>query len=313
MMLILIRVVQGIGAAMIFSTNTAVLLKAFPAENHGRVIGYSLAATYAGLSSGPVLGGFLNQHFGWKAIFIVTGVITTAACIAVFRLPGDKNVKNLKTDSCGESHHPLTDTDLHGKTLQQLVKKIKPAAGSRRTAHKATQPGSDWKFTLSDLDRSADVWAVGNRQGLDLTGAGRSGTGCGDVFLRHEYRTEEPAVDIRMFRENIGYGFSNLSALLNYGAICHQLPGIHLSAGGTGIFISGDRADHDRPAGDHGRPVASGRKLSDRFFSVQTFLYRNGSLCTRDVPLRFLEPGVPLDRHHSTDHNWVWFRSVLIA
>ena len=77
MMLILIRVVQGIGAAMIFSTNTAVLLKAFPAENHGRVIGYSLAATYAGLSSGPVLGGFLNQHFGWKAIFIVTGVITT--------------------------------------------------------------------------------------------------------------------------------------------------------------------------------------------------------------------------------------------
>ena len=123
MMLILIRVVQGIGAAMIFSTNTAVLLKAFPAENHGRVIGYSLAATYAGLSSGPVLGGFLNQHFGWKAIFIVTGVITTAACIAVFRLQGDKNVKNLKKDSCGESYHSLADTDLHGKTLQQLVRR----------------------------------------------------------------------------------------------------------------------------------------------------------------------------------------------
>ena len=219
MMLILIRVVQGIGAAMIFSTNTAVLLKAFPAENHGRVIGYSLAATYAGLSSGPVLGGFLNQHFGWKAIFIVTGVITTAACIAVFRLQGDKNVKNLKTDSCGESHHPLTDTDLHGKTLQQLV---------RRKSNQQQDP-EEMLTKPHSLDLTGNllylISIVLLMYGLSEIGKGwispvlaGVGLAVGMFFLRHEYRTEEPAVDIRMFRENIGYGFSNLSALLNYGA-----------------------------------------------------------------------------------------------
>ena len=129
-------------------------------------------------------------------------------------------------------------------------------------------------------------------------------------FLRHEYRTEEPAVDIRMFRENIGYGFSNLSALLNYGATfaISYLVSIYLqvvqgfSSQATGLIMIAQPA------------IMAGRKAVRSIFSVQAFLYRNGSLCTRDVPLRFPEPRhVPLDRHHSTDHNWVWFRSVLIA
>ncbi len=62
-MITAVRMIQGIGAAMIFSTNTAVLISSFPEENRGRVIGYSLASTYAGLSSGPVIGGILNQEF----------------------------------------------------------------------------------------------------------------------------------------------------------------------------------------------------------------------------------------------------------
>lgn len=267
MMLILIRVVQGIGAAMIFSTNTAVLLKAFPAENHGRVIGYSLAATYAGLSSGPVLGGFLNQHFGWKAIFIVTGVITTAACIAVFRLPGDKNVKNLKTDSCGESHHPLTDTDLHGKTLQQLV---------RRKSNQQQDPEEPLTKPHS-LDLTGNllylISIVLLMYGLSEIGKGwispvlaGVGLAVGMFFLRHEYRTEEPAVDIRMFRENIGYGFSNLSALLNYGATfaISYLVSIYLqvvqgfSSQATGLIMIA------QPAIMAGLSPVAG-KLSDRF------------------------------------------------
>lgn len=65
-MLLAVRIIQGIGASMIFSTNTAVLISAFPGERRGRVLGYSLASTYVGLSAGPVIGGFLNYNFGWK-------------------------------------------------------------------------------------------------------------------------------------------------------------------------------------------------------------------------------------------------------
>ena len=43
--LMISRMVQGIGAAMIFSTNVAVLISAFPQERRGQVLGYSLAST----------------------------------------------------------------------------------------------------------------------------------------------------------------------------------------------------------------------------------------------------------------------------
>ena len=40
----------------------------------------------------------------------------------------------------------------------------------------------------------------------------------GILFVRHEIKAKDPAVKVRMFKENIGYAFSNISALLNYGA-----------------------------------------------------------------------------------------------
>ena len=131
-------------------------------------------------------------------------MITTAVCIAVFRLQGDKNVKNLKTDSCGESHHPLTDTDLHGKTLQQLV---------RRKSNQQQDPEETLTKPHS-LDLTGNllylISIVLLMYGLSEIGKGwispvlaGVGLAVGMFFLRHEYRTEEPAVDIRMFRENI--------------------------------------------------------------------------------------------------------------
>ena len=73
------RLMQGIGASMIFSTNIAILAAAFDGNERGRVLGYATCATYAGLSAGPVIGGILNQHFGWRAIFLVTAAISAIA------------------------------------------------------------------------------------------------------------------------------------------------------------------------------------------------------------------------------------------
>jgi EmrB/QacA subfamily drug resistance transporter len=73
--LLVCRVLQGVGASMIFSTNTAVLISAFPPEKRGVVLGYSVSSTYLGLTAGPVLGGLLNHYVGWRSIFIVTFVL----------------------------------------------------------------------------------------------------------------------------------------------------------------------------------------------------------------------------------------------
>lgn len=67
--LIFFRIVQGVGAAFIFSTGMAILAAVYPPESRGRALGYSTASTYVGLSAGPVLGGLISFHYGWRIIF----------------------------------------------------------------------------------------------------------------------------------------------------------------------------------------------------------------------------------------------------
>jgi MFS family permease len=69
-LLIILRILQGVGGAMIFSTMIAILTSAYPISERGKALGINIAATYLGLSLGPFLGGFLIQYFGWRSIFI---------------------------------------------------------------------------------------------------------------------------------------------------------------------------------------------------------------------------------------------------
>lgn len=70
-MLITTRIVQGLGAAMFVTTGMAILTSIFPPQKRGRVIGIYVAAVYIGLSVGPLAGGLLTQHVGWRAIFLI--------------------------------------------------------------------------------------------------------------------------------------------------------------------------------------------------------------------------------------------------
>ena len=80
---IALRVVQGIGGAMIFSTGTAMLISAYPSSDRGKILGINIAAVYIGLTVGPFLGGLLTQHLGWKTIFIFNAALGAAAALLV--------------------------------------------------------------------------------------------------------------------------------------------------------------------------------------------------------------------------------------
>ena len=69
-MLLVSRVSQGVGAAMIFGTGVAILTSVFPPRERGKALGINVAAVYSGLSLGPFLGGLLTQQFGWRSIFV---------------------------------------------------------------------------------------------------------------------------------------------------------------------------------------------------------------------------------------------------
>ncbi|MEQ8152312.1 MAG: MFS transporter [Smithellaceae bacterium] len=72
--LILARIIQGIGGAMIFSTGTAILVAAFPVRERGGILGINIAAVYVGLTIGPFIGGLLTEQLGWRCIFLFTAL-----------------------------------------------------------------------------------------------------------------------------------------------------------------------------------------------------------------------------------------------
>jgi MFS family permease len=71
MWLILWRVVQAVGGAMLFANSTAILTDAFPARQRGMALGVNQVAAIAGSFLGLVLGGVLAD-WDWRAVFWVS-------------------------------------------------------------------------------------------------------------------------------------------------------------------------------------------------------------------------------------------------
>jgi EmrB/QacA subfamily drug resistance transporter len=73
--LIVCRVLQGMGGAMIFGTGLSIVIAVYPPKDRGKALGLVLTATYIGLTLGPVLGGLMTDHLGWRSIFLSNVVI----------------------------------------------------------------------------------------------------------------------------------------------------------------------------------------------------------------------------------------------
>ena len=162
--LLAMRVMQGIGAAMMMSTNTPILISAYPPEMRGKAIGYSIGSVYVGLSLGPVIGGILNHNLGWRSIFAVAGALAAAALIVAA-----KGVKKEILEGRGRSF------DLKGNILFAVFIVL-------------------LMYGLSEIEK-----------GLVPILITAAGVLLGLVFVRHELKTEDPALNIGLFRTNIGY------------------------------------------------------------------------------------------------------------
>ena len=84
--LILSRVVQAIGAAMLQANGLAITGAVFPREERGRALGMNGTVVSIGLTSGSAIGGLLVGAFGWRSIFLVNlpiGVLGIAMALLV--------------------------------------------------------------------------------------------------------------------------------------------------------------------------------------------------------------------------------------
>jgi EmrB/QacA subfamily drug resistance transporter len=78
-MLILGRVVQGVGAAGLSPAAMSLLLATFPAAHRARAMGAWGAASALGGATGVMSGGVLAGTVGWRAVFLVTVPVSLAA------------------------------------------------------------------------------------------------------------------------------------------------------------------------------------------------------------------------------------------
>lgn len=178
--LVVTRLGQGIGASMMAGNSVALVTSSFPSSERGKAVGIITAATYTGLSAGPVLGGFLISNFGWRSIFYANapiGLVSASLCY-------------LKT--C-ETFHPKRQAslDLFGAlTLMTFLSSVLASVSFSRM----TLIAREYTFFLASLGV------------LSLL-----------LFILVESRlASQPLVDISLFTKNRMFALSNLTALLNY-------------------------------------------------------------------------------------------------
>jgi EmrB/QacA subfamily drug resistance transporter len=89
------RVVQGLGAALLVPTTLAIIMATFDnARERTRAIATWTAIGAMGLAFGPLIGGYISQHFHWGWIFFINvpiGAVTLAIAVATMRESRDNS------------------------------------------------------------------------------------------------------------------------------------------------------------------------------------------------------------------------------
>ncbi|WP_405507250.1 DHA2 family efflux MFS transporter permease subunit [Streptomyces purpurascens] len=98
------RAVMGVGGALVMPLALSVLPSLFGPDERGKAIGVMSAASALGMPLGPILGGWLLDHFWWGSVFLVNvpmvGIGITAC---LFLLPETSDPASPKVDTISKA------------------------------------------------------------------------------------------------------------------------------------------------------------------------------------------------------------------
>jgi EmrB/QacA subfamily drug resistance transporter len=179
--LIAARSVMGLGAAMTFPATLSLISNVFTErKERARAIGLWGAIGGVAIATGPIVGGWLLEHFGWGSIFIAMAPVAAAAVIlAALIIPASKDPDAAAADVPG--------LVLSSATMALLV------------------------FTI--IEAPTYGWAAGR----SLAGFTASAVLLA-AFVARERRVAHPMLDVRLFR-NMRFSAASAAVTVSFFAL----------------------------------------------------------------------------------------------
>jgi EmrB/QacA subfamily drug resistance transporter len=174
--LIVFRLFQGSGAAMMLVNSMAILTEAFPPNERGRALGINSITWSFGAVFGPILGGLILDKADWRWIFFINVPIGIAGAVWGYRV-----LRELSTRPKGEKFNP-GDAAVFSLGLTALLLAATVGIESRWTS-----------------------WPILSLFGLAVVLLGG--------FLLWERRARNPVLDLSLFQNRV-YNFSVISGMM---------------------------------------------------------------------------------------------------
>jgi len=174
--LILFRLVQGSGAAMMVVNSVAILTEVFPPDQRGRALGINAITFAAGGVIGPVLGGLILTLTSWRWIFFINVPIGLIGAVWSYLALKDISVRRQ-----GEKFDLIGAVTFSTGLIALLI---------------ALTLGIQFSWTSAPILILFALFVV-----MLI------------VFLRWEQRAPNPVLDFSLFRERV-YSFSVLTAMM---------------------------------------------------------------------------------------------------
>ncbi|MET9463487.1 DHA2 family efflux MFS transporter permease subunit [Streptomyces sp. NPDC006544] len=176
--LIAARAVQGVGAAIMMPLSLTLLTVAVPAARRGMALGIYGALSGLAVASGPLIGGSLTEHISWQWIFWLN-VPIGLALIPLSRL------------RLAESTAPEAKLDVPGTVLISL---------------------GLFGIVYGLVNANADGWTSAAVLTSLVAGALLVG-----AFIFHGFRSANPVLPMRLFRDRGFFGINMASLLMFVG------------------------------------------------------------------------------------------------